>query len=379
MICKQCGAEVPEEASHCGSCGEKVAPSEFQPVSGIPEPTIKSGGARSVLLAVVSVLVVALVALAVTGMFLGWYGPRPESADQGQTGTTGPSQGEPAVDPSLQQWQWEGMTVYLPKQMYELRWCVDYMEYYDDEDRSVRITSYEITKNMPVKRFASYVAEGLEGVVELSELSSKNDVFYSQGTGVDGAYRYVIGFFASNDRGYAVMVCYPASDAPEEEMVQIATTAKMDANVVPAVLEEGYSVYSTTKTPIVQGLMLHLSAGVKLTGYYMDGTVGYWNDSYDLEIYPGTVSEDWYEVYTAQEMVEYYKTDLELTGVEVRTGVVDGVPYLEYQDADGFNCVIACYVEGDQWWEVMAYRYSWSASADDMIKAVTSGEMTSSM
>ena len=43
------------------------------------------------------------------------------------------------------------------------------------------------------------------------------------------------------------------------------------------------------------------------------------------------------------------------------------------------NCVIACYVEGDQWWEVMAYRYSWSASADDMIKAVTSGEMTSSM
>lgn len=396
MVCDRCGADVPQGMGFCVRCGAAVPRGKPEtvgpvieggtfPVPQIPAASRKSGGVWVVLAAVASVLAVILGCVWIWWLCQGWPAPEEQPQHTTQTQETEPTQTEepeeteptqpeatePELDPSLDAFQWEGMTVYLPKEMYEYCWNVDFMQY-AGTDLLVQVTSLEITKNVPVKTVAERVVrQSKKNFIQL-ELYQEDGAYYSEGLRTDGYTVEITGYYAAIDRAYLISVM-ASDDQQREEMIRIATTAKMDANVVPKVHTEGYIAYSSTSQIALDGLTMTLPETVKLHGYKWDGSVTYQNDTYTLSLYRGDMVDDLGQVLPAVDALGQLALSWRFWEGEVHS--TGDVPYLVYEGQDGYLCVIGCLVKDGDYWLVTAESDTQSTTAEALAQIVTLAEL----
>lgn len=346
-----------------------------------PVPEKKSGSFKVVLAGMLSLLFLAVLGVGVYGFTQGWFdfSQGPEQLDEPET-TEATRQTQPVTDPTVEQFQlvehqWEGVTLFLREDMSRYHWDVDYINYYGDS-LEVVVDSYvcsdlsdEITSS---RSFAEAYKEIMAADYRQIGVYNAGEVYYTRGVhGSSGLYE-VVAFYMAGDYAYSVSV-YNSDPDQMEEMVRIATTATVDTSVKPQVPAGGVE-RKWTKEPVSGNLTLHLLEEVRDDGFY-EGGIGYKNDWMTLRIDSGSMEEGWVDFEDAAGLAESCRGSLETLWDQVSVSTMNGRSYVLCQDADGYTCVLGCYVKDGVWWEVWLYSYTDRMAQTDMIRAVTSATL----
>ena len=340
----------------------------------------KPGTFKFVLAGMLTLMFLAVLAVGVFGFTQGWFtnGEEEPQANASPSETTAEPTTEPTLLPSegelfLVEHRWEGVTIYLQEETAPYHWDEDYMKYTRSQV-DIQIDSYipgEISDSIVSSRsFAELYKTELADNYRQIGIYNRGEVYYIQGIYNNSNVYEVTAFYMAGDYAYSIMVTDEGTEQMDE-MIRIATTARIDESVIPAISTSDGKV-EVTDTPSYKGLTLQMHQELEEDGFYERG-VGYENEYISMMIEQGTVEDYWADITDSASLAQCNLMVMEDLWQEVSVETFNGRSYVLCRDDDGYTCVVGCYVRNGQWWEVSAYFHDFEVYTADVIRGVTSG------